>query len=436
MEPEKKKSRFPLWAQVLAGVTLGTALGAAVGPHPIVFGVGVEQLGDLGMLVIRLIKAVAVPLVLFSILDAVLRFSIPTRKGAALLAICAVNACAALAIALLLVNLLAPGDGLRGALEAVTRSGATAAPPPGATLSPMKTIEGLVPEALAQPFVENNVIGVVVVALLAGAALRRVRENRGSPGAGGVAVVEQLVATAYQALVEVLGWVVRAVPFAAFGLCAKSVGRSGLEIFASLWIFLAVIGFGLVIHAFVYYPLVAWIAGGKHPREFLGGGADAVFTGVAANSSLAAVPVTLHCLTERMGVSPSSARMAACVGTNFNNDGITLYEAMAALLLAQACGMELGIAGQVQVVFAAVMAGIGIAGVPESGLVVLPLVLAASGLPEPVVAASIPLIVPVDWILARLRSAVNVLSDMLVAVLLDRQSDVAPEGEASALAAD
>jgi DAACS family dicarboxylate/amino acid:cation (Na+ or H+) symporter len=118
-------------------------------------------------------------------------------------------------------------------------------------------------------------------------------------------------------------------------------------------------------------------------------------------------------------VGDNSARLAVCAGTNLNNDGVTLYEAMTALFLAQAIGLDLDAGQQIVIVFAALMAGIGIAGVPEAGLIVLPLVLGAAGLPETVVAAAIPLIAPVDWILARLRSAVNVLSDMLVALLLD-----------------
>jgi Na+/H+-dicarboxylate symporter len=120
-----------------------------------------------------------------------------------------------------------------------------------------------------------------------------------------------------------------------------------------------------------------------------------------------------------MGVSPQSARLAACVGTNLNNDGVTLYEAMAALFLAQAMGYELSMGHQLLIVVASIMAGVGVAGIPEAGLVVLPLVLSAAGLPNQVIAAAIPLIMTVDWILARVRSGVNVMSDMLVAILLD-----------------
>jgi Na+/H+-dicarboxylate symporter len=186
----------------------------------------------------------------------------------------------------------------------------------------------------------------------------------------------------------------------------------------------------MAIHSLIYYPLVAWFIGRKPPRVYLGAGADAIFTSLSCNSSLATVPVTLRGL-ERMGVSPQSARLSACVGTQLNNDGITLYEAMAALFLAQAIGMDLPFSKQMIIVISSIMAGAGIAGIPEAGLIVLPLVLGAAGFKDAVIAAALPLIIPVDWILARARSGVNVMADMLVAILLDVGER--PQGDVSAV---
>ena len=264
-------------------------------------------------------------------------------------------------------------------------------------------------------------ITVVLLGLLIGAALKKVKTRQEAQGnAATFLPVERLVEAVYHTLIQMLHWVVQAVPFAVFGVVAQVVGRSGITIFHALGSFLGVILLGLGIHSLIYYPLVAWLVGRKTPRAYLGGGADAILTGLSCNSSLATVPVTLECLDEKIGVSDESARLAACVGTNLNNDGITLYEAMAALFLAQAYGFNLAIGQQAVVVLASLMAGIGVAGIPEAGLIVLPLVLAAAGLPEQLIVVAIPLILPVDWIIARVRSGVNVMSDMLVAILLDR----------------
>lgn len=413
---------MPLYVRILLGVLVGTALGLAFGEDQVLPGVSTKDLGDAGMLVVRLLKALAVPLIFFAIVDALLRSDISARSGARLLLICLFNVAVAFTIGLSLLNLLRPGDRWRGRLEEIAGVAPVepgSAPSP-VSLSPLKNLEGYVPTSLLEPFAKNNVISVVLMALFAGTALRRVRSAQAAGGRVSVATLERLVEAAYETLMVVLTWVVQTIPFAVMGVVASVVGRSGFGAFAALGGYLGVILAGLCIHGLVYYPLMAWLVGRKPPRVYLGGGADAILTGLSTNSSLATVPLTLRCLTERMGVSPESARLSACIGTNLNNDGITLYDAMAALFMAQACGFDLDLGQQAVIVMASLMAGVGIAGIPEAGLIVLPLVLGAAGLPESVVAAAIPLVLPVDWIVGRARSMVNVLSDMLVAILLDR----------------
>lgn len=430
--PTARRWRFfhlPLYVRVLIGVALGIAFGVIFGTGSIVFGVTNEDLGQLGFLVIRLLKALAVPLILFAILDAFLRVHISARNGGRLILICLRNVAVAFAIGLTLMNVLRPGEQWRGRLQEIaglveheTEERAAANPDaPKVTLDPLKNIAGYVPENLIEPFARNNVITVVLLGLLGGAALRRVKILQEAEGhAARFAAVENFVAALYQTLIQMLSWIVEVIPFAVFGVVAQVVGRSGITVFHALGSFLFVILLGLALHSLIYYPAMAWLLGGKSPRAYFGGGADAIFTGISCNSSLATVPVTLRCLG-KMGVSDESARLAACVGTNLNNDGITLYEAMAALFLAQAYGFDLSLGQQTVVVLASLMAGIGVAGVPEAGLIVLPLVLAAAGLPEQLIVVAIPLILPVDWIIARARSGVNVMSDLLVAILLDRR---------------
>lgn len=432
-QPRRRLPRLPLYARVLLGVAAGATLGVIFKTGPIVAGVRNEDLGQLGFLVIRLLKTLAVPLILFAILDAFLRVEISARRGGWLILICLLNVSVAFTIGLTLLNLFQPGQQWRGRLDQIAgvveheNPGSLPAKnePTKATLDPLKNIAGYVPENLIDPFLKNNVITVVLLGLLGGAALRKVKNRRAAEGNEETfQPMERLVEATYQTLMQMLFWVVQAVPFAVFGVVAQVVGRSGLSVFQALGGFLVVMLLGLGIHGLIYYPLMAWFIGGKTPRVYLGRGADAILTGLSCNSSLATVPVTLRCLTEKMGISQESARLSACIGTNLNNDGITLYEAMAALFIAQAYGFDLTLHQQVVVVLAALMAGIGVAGIPEAGLIVLPLVLSAAGLPEELIIVAIPLILPVDWIIARVRSGVNVMSDMLVAILLDRRRSV------------
>jgi DAACS family dicarboxylate/amino acid:cation (Na+ or H+) symporter len=411
--------RIPLGVRVVLGVALGAALGVAFGTAPWLGRYGNEDLGMLGMLVIRLLKALATPLILFAVLDSFLTTALNARTFGRFAAICLTNISVAMLIGLTILNVFQPGLAWRGRLGEMTGQvispARQAAPPLTATLDPLKNIAGYVPESVVEPLTKNSLVPLVLLAILCGAALRRLKD-RGSPG---IAMLEPVITSLFEATTTMLMWVAQAVPFAVLGIVAQVVGRAGLDVFRILWLFLVVILAGLLLHSLVYYPLAAWLVGRKGPREYLGKGADAVLTGVSTNSSLATVPVTLRCLRD-MRVGEASARVSACIGTNLNNDGIILYEAMATVFLCQAFGYNLSFAHQVTIVLASVMAGVGIAGVPEAGLIVLPLVLAAAGLPEAAVAAAIPLIVPVDWIIARVRSGVNVLADMLVAIVLDR----------------
>jgi len=411
---------LPLYVKVLIGVVVGATVGVLFGKSEIVGGLTTADLGKLGTLVIRALKMLAIPLVLFAIVDAIARTEVTGRMGLRVIPICLFNVSVAFTIGLVLMNVFEPGESWHGHIDDITGTPGIASSAPsaaGASLSPLSNIEKWIPESFVQPFSENNVIGVVLLAILIGAAIRACMRDEAA--AGSIAAIIALVEGAYHVVTRMLTWVIELVPFAVFGVIASVVGKAGLDVFTVLWQFLLIILVGMTIHAFVYYPLMAWVVGGIHPRVYLGRGANAIVTGLSTNSSLATVPITLKSL-DAMGVSKESSRLGALVGTNLNNDGITLYEAMTALFLAQALGYHLPLDAQLTIVVASLMAGIGIAGIPEAGLIVLPLVLGAAGLPEHVVAALLPVVLTVDWILARYRTVVNVMSDMLVSILLDR----------------
>ncbi len=242
------KSWFPLWLRIALSVILGATVGAIWRLEPIVFGISADHLGRLGMLVIRVIKALAVPLVLFSILDAIVQFGFTGRRARTLLRVCAVNVSVAFAIGLTLMNVFEPGRRLREYLSEHAPLAAAAETLKVEPLDPMKGLEQIVPTSVVQPFSENNVIGAVLIAVLLGLALRRLKDAMHA-----TATVEVFVTTISAALQQGLMWIVLAVPFAAFGLVAQSVGRSGLGVFVGLWPYVVVILSGMAIHAFVYY---------------------------------------------------------------------------------------------------------------------------------------------------------------------------------------
>ena len=418
----------PLYLQVIIAVLLGSAFGVLFGADSYFFNLlSNAKLGQIGQLVIRLLKALATPLIFFAILEAMINTDITFKHGRRLLALCGMNLMVAMLIGLTLMNSLKPGQLWQGRLtemmaqlqpEADKFKLPTA--PAGLTLDPLKNIMAYIPESLVEPFVKNNVIAIILLALLAGAAIRRFKNQALDNDQSGLIMLEKLISTCYLLLIQMLLWVVRAIPFAVFGVVAQVVGKSGLAVFELVAVFLFTLLGGLMIHALVYYPCMAKWGGNMPIKRYFSLGGDAILTGLSTNSSLATMPVTLQCLTEKMGISSRSARLSVCIGTNLNNDGIILYEAMAALFLAQAVGIDLDIAQQLIIVAASVMVGVGVSGIPEAGLIALPLVLSTVGLSDALIMTAVPMITTIDWIIARCRSGVNVMNDMLIAILLER----------------
>ena len=150
------------------------------------------------------------------------------------------------------------------------------------------------------------------------------------------------------------------------------------------------------------------------PAELLRATRDALVMAFSTASSTVTMPVTYDRL-RRFGLRERSASLGALVGSNFNNDGTALYEAMAALFIAQMLGIELSLVEQLLVVLTSVIASIGAAGIPEAGLVTMTLVFSAVKLPPEYIA----LLLTVDWFLDRCRTTINVMGDMNVACLLD-----------------
>jgi len=413
------RAGIPLYLRIVAGAALGVAAG-------MLFGAATAPLGEAGLLVIRLLKTFATPLIVLAVLDAFLTTRIAARQGATLVGLSVLNAAVAVLIGLGVAHVIRGGEAWAGRIEEIRAAlgavnpGAAPHPPVEATLGLLANVGKFIPLNVIDPFREGGVIPAILLAIVTGAALRSVLDRGDRATVAALRTVAAVIAAGYRVVATLLGWIVELVPFAVFGVVAAVVGATGPGVFSILWGFLATVLLGLLLQAAGWYSLLLLVVGRRSPLAFFRGARDAVVTALSCASSLATLPVTLRCLDEKLNVSRASARLAACVGTNLNHDGIILYEAAAAVFMLQAFGLPSGAGIQLTVAAAAVMAGVGIAGVPEAGLITLPLVLGAAGLPEAAAATVIPLILPVDWIVGRCRAAVNVLSDMTVAVLLDR----------------
>lgn len=406
--------RIPLYVRILIGMALGVVVGLALGPNAV-------RLGEFGALVIRMIKTLAAPLLFFAIVDAFLKASIRLRQAGWMVLISAINAMIALVIGLSISNLMRPGDHMVDTVAAIHAAapGAASAMPAAAKapekLDFVKAITEHVPKSVAEPFVQNAIISIIILAVIAGVALRRVREERRAAGLPGGELIDQGVAICYRALEIALTWIIALIPLAVFGVVAQTIGRDGFKAIGGLGYYFFAVLLGLSLHVFVVYQGWLLVFSPMSLRRFWAGGRDAFVYSLGAASSLATLPLTLKCL-DNMGVSKRSSRLAACVGTNLNNDSILLYEALAVLFVAQAHGIQLSIGQQVVVALSSAIAGVGIAGVPEAGFISLSIVLVTVGLPTEL----LPLMLTVDWILSRARAVTNVVADMVCATVLDR----------------
>jgi len=282
--------------------------------------------------------------------------------------------------------------------------------------SPAELLAQNVPKSILGPLGDKqNIIGVIFIAVAFGVALRGVKAKP-------ISNVQDIVELAYAVLLTVLHWLIQLVPIGVFAIVAKVIGTEGFGPLKAMGAFIFSVLLALVLQATWYLVRIrfgSWV----RPLQLLRGVRDALVMAFSTDSSTATMPVTYACLTDKVGLRQQSASMGALVGSNFNNDGTALYEAMAALFIAQLIGQHLSFAQQAIVVLTAIIASVGAAGIPEAGLVTMTLVFSAVGLPIEYIA----LLLTVDWFLDRCRTTINVLGDINVSCLLDgkdKQSEV------------
>jgi Na+/H+-dicarboxylate symporter len=390
---------IPLYLRILGGLVLGVVTGLLLGP-------AAQPLDWPAKLILRLLGALAPVLILMAVVRAIMTADIRGRLALRMLGLLLLNTLTAIVIGLLVANVLQPGVG------------ANLSHPTSVLQVKGDVITQLldnIPDSLLRPFVENKVIGVVLIAVAFGIAARRLPDKQHE-------LAETLCEMGFSLILELLHWVIALVPLAVFGKVASIVGVSGFRPFAALGWFVVAVIVALVLQS-IYYLVRIRLGSWVRPWQLLVSARDALVMAFSTASSTATMPVTYARLRERVGLREQSASLGALVGSNFNNDGTALYEAMAALFVAQLLGIELSLGQQLMVVLTSVIASVGAAGIPEAGLVTMTLVFTAVKLPTEYIA----LLLTVDWFLDRCRTTINVLGDMNVACLLEGKSKAESE---------
>ena len=325
-EPESRPGGLPLYVWVIAAVIVAIPLG-------LLWGEGATSLEILPRLILRALTALAAPLVVLAILSAIVTNEIHGRQGGLMMLFYLINTLVAMVIGLTLTNLVQPGLG-----ASLAEPGAVVQPLASKTVTDL--LVELVPESIGEAFTQNNLAQLVLLTLALGIGLVRIRDAQKARGETSFRSVIDLLTIGFELLMKVLLWVVALVPLAVLGIVASSVGqKEGMKVFMSLIWLIVVVVIGLVCQV-TWYLLQMAVFARMSPVRFLGGSLDVMASTFSTASTAATIPITLRSL-QRLGISRQSSQLTACIGTNFNNDGTALYQATAALFMAQALGYSL-----------------------------------------------------------------------------------------------
>ena len=392
---------IPLYGRIVIALVLGVITGLLLESNA-------ASLAVPGKLVLRLLGALAPALILAAIVHTFMTTNLGGPLAMRLPRLLLLNTLVAITVGLTVANVIQPGQG--AGLSPPTPHDETTK-----SANPVALFLENVPKSLLGPLGDDGkVIGVIFIAVAFGMALRKERERP-------LGTVGHLVELFLESLIKILHWIIALVPFAVSGIVASIVGTEGFAPFKALGIFVLSVLLALAIQA-AYYLVRIRFGSWVRPGELLRGGRDALVMAFSTASSTATMPVTYARLKD-LGLRERSASMGALVGSNFNNDGTALYEAMSALFIAQMLGMQLPIGAQIMIILTSIIASVGAAGIPEAGLVTMTLVFTAVDLPTEYIA----LLLPVDWFLDRCRTAINVMGDVNVACLLDGEQKATAE---------
>ena len=399
---------------ILVGIVTGIV---SAGVSLLIFGQRMVAVQVFGEFFLRSLRMIVVPLVLASVIVGITGLGDVRRLGSVglrTIAYYTVTTCVAVAIGIIVVSIFQPGVGvpIEGieapeGVEAKTELGWT------------DILLSFVGKNIFESLTHMQMLPIIVFSLVFGGVLTTIGE-KGRP-------VIAFFDGANEAIMKVVHLIMWMAPVGIFGLVAYRFAAAGgpeewKAVLASLGWYMAAVLIGLAIHAFVVLPILCTILGRRNPLRHFGAMIPAILTAWSTASSSATLPLTIDCAEERAGLSKRSAGFVLPLGATINMDGTALYESVAAIFIAQAYGIPLSFSAIVLIFVTATLASIGAAGIPEAGLFTMVIVLTAVDLPL----EGVGLLLAVDWLLDRFRTAVNVWGDSVGAAYIDRIADADP----------
>ena len=416
--------KLALHWQIIIGLALGLIYGIVAASN----GWGVfttNWVAPFGTIFMNLLKLIAVPLVLSSLITGVASLSDLkklSRIGGKTIGIYVGTTAVAVTIGLISVNMLKPGDKVPDQMKEKLQqtyeedaSSRTGSAQKVKGRGPLQPIVDIVPSNFFSSASSNrNMLQVVFVAIFVGIGLIQIPKDKGKP-------VLDFFEGLNEVVIKLVDFIMLMAPVGVFALIAQTINKVAgdnlaqvLELLGALGYYMIAVILGLIVHAIITYTGLLKLLTKMPLKTFFTGIAPAQLLAFSTSSSGATLPVTMECCEEELGVSEEVSSFVLPLGATINMDGTALYQAVAAVFIAQTLGMDLGIGAQLTIILTAVLASIGTAAVPGAGIIMLVIILEAVGVPT----AGIALILGVDRILDMMRTVINVTGDASVAVIV------------------
>ena len=410
--------KLALHWQILIGMATGIFIGLLFTQFTWGSQIITDWVKPFGNIFINSLKLIAVPLILASLIKGVSDLkdiSSLSQMGLKTIVTYILTTLIAVSIGLGIVNLIQPGK----SIDDDTRQELLDAYAGDAELKkqdaerqkdsgPLRALEDLVPDNIFGAASDNsNMLQVIFFAIFFGVGLILIPDKQSKP-------VKDFFDGFNEVILKMIDLIMLTAPYGVLALMAALVveAPSADLFYALLYYCLAVVA-GLALMILVYI-LIVWVFTQKSPGFFLKGISPAQLLAISTSSSAATLPLTMERVEEHIGVHPQVASFVLPIGATINMDGTSLYQAVAAVFIAQAFGMDLTLGTQLGIIATATLASIGSAAVPGAGMVMLVIVLGQAGIPE----AGLALIFAMDRPLDMLRTSVNVTGDAAVSMLI------------------
>ena len=404
--------------KIIIGMVLGVLFGLIMSQTSFGSNFISDWIKPFGTIFINLLKLIAMPLILASLIKGISDLKDISKLstiGTRTLGVYVCTTVLAVIIGLVLVNIVQPGNSIteetridlvqeyeQGVLEKQQQAQKQS------ESGPLQPLVDVVPSNIFDATTNNrNMLQVIFFAIFFGIGMILIPPNQAMP-------VKEFFDGFNSVILKLIDLIMMSAPYGVFALLATLVVESpSIDLFIALGMYslTLIIGLGLMI---VVYMLIVKFLTNTNPINFMNGVSAAQLLGFSTSSSAATLPVTMDCVEKNLGVDKEISSFVLPIGATINMDGTSVYQAVAAVFIAQAFGLDLSLGAQLGIIVTASLASIGAAAVPSAGIVMLVIVLGQAGIPE----AGLALIIAVDRPLDMCRTIVNVTGDAAVSMIV------------------